>query len=153
MTAPYQLTIFDMLYYRGDTESAGHTIGIPKVLTDAEVKATAGMLAEEANEGIELAQELRKRIISYGGISGSSYKSVPAWYKRKDGQVLDCLATELGYLDDEALWLEIQAAENILRRLPVVRGKRLQKFRALDFVGKAEALLLTLSEDDRNVPF
>ena len=132
----YQVTIFDVVA----------AIDADKALT-ADIQSMAVQLAAEANEAVELARELRRSIIEHGGISSSSYESIPAWYKRLDGYTLDELAQELGYTDDAELESEIQGAENVIRRLPVVRGKRLQSFRVKDMIDEAENLLLTAYDD------
>lgn len=119
-----------------------------------EIGELASFMTEEANESIELARELRRRVIEYGGISKSSYERIPVHYRRRDGYALDCLATELGYADEDALYLAIQGAENVLRRLPVIRGKRVKKYRQKDFIDTAEACYIDYSADEfEDVPF
>ena len=142
---------------RGDVEPEGYKKGLFVVerFTAAELNEAAAYLAAEANEGVELARELRRDIISHGGIRRSSYRGIPAHYKRLDGYGLDELAQEMGYADEDALFLEIESAENVIRGLPVVRGKRLQTFRVKDMIARAEEMLLTAYDDvyDESVPF
>lgn len=139
----YQVTIWDFVDFHKHVD-----------LTDAEITSIASTLAEEANESIEQARKLRRRIIEFGGISGSAYESIPRHYRRTSGYSLDCLAAELGYQDEDALHVAIQGAENVLRRLPVVNGKRVQKFRSKDFLDVAQDVLFEAYEDyDDDVPF
>lgn len=124
---------------------------------DSHVLRTAASLANEANLGIEQARELRKEIISHGGIAPEyterwdgkkhvkryteEYTDIPAKYHRKDGFTIDCIAQEMGYEDDKELIIAIEKAEAILGKLPIIRGKRLSKFRIKDFIGEAEEIL------------
>ena len=91
---------------------------------------------------IDGARQLRRDIIAHGGISHADHESIPGKYKRKDGQPLDCIAQEMGYNSDNALMLDIDGAENQLRQLPIVNGKRVQFYRIKDFEYTAEVNLL-----------
>lgn len=120
---------------------------------DMLITQKATELAAYQNDLVNNARQLRRDIISYGGVSKSDYE-IPGKYKRKDGQPLDCIAQEMGYANDSALALDIDAAENKLRQLPIVNNKRVQLYRIKDFKQTAEADLIEEHgrtwEDDTN---
>lgn len=122
---------------------------------DELVRLHATRLCAYQNERIDGARQLRRDIISYGGISQSDHADVPAHYKRKDGQPLDMIAQEMSYADDNTLILDIDGAENTLRQLPIINGRRVRQYRIKDFESTAEVDLmekhnLRTWEDDNN---
>lgn len=124
---------------------------------EREVFQRASSLAAAANDGVDLARDLRRRVIDAGGISGSDYESIPAKYKRRDGYPMDEICAEVGFEDDAALFLAIQEAEEVLRGLPIVNGKRVAKFRVKDFLTEANNRIVQSRErkfeTDEEVPF
>ena len=112
----------------------------------AEVTLCARELCREANQSLAHARKLRANVIAYGGISDSDYESLPDHYKRVSpssavggptGLSMDALATELDYPDSEALYHAILGAENLIRQLPVIRGRRVRQYRVEDFQAAA----------------
>ena len=131
-----------------------------KLNWDMLVKLRATELCAYQNERIADARQLRKDVISYGGISQSDHESIPGKYKRKDGQAMDTIAQEMGYANDNALMLDIDGAENMLRQLPAVNGKRVRQYRIKDFENTAEVDLMDEhnlrtweDEDNAECPF
>ncbi len=124
---------------------------------NVEVRKHAAALADTHNESVSMARALRARIVAHGGLSpqyikrwdGKSwikkvieeYESIPTKYKRKNGFAADEIASELDFEDDRALLKAIEDAEVVLSGLPVVSGKRLSKYRVIDWVVEAERRL------------
>lgn len=108
---------------------------------DIEVRTRAASLATTANEGLDLARSLRRRILESGGISKSDH-DIPSKYIRKSGFPMDCIAEEVGFADDRAMLEAIESSEELIGRLPIVSGKRISKFRVKDFLIEANDSLV-----------
>lgn len=119
--------------------------------------AYAQMLRDEANYELEDARELRRDIISYGGICpdyyerwngrqwvrkySQEYKDIPIKYHRRNGFSLDCIAQEMGCEDGEDLRREIRRVEEVIQSLPKVMHRPVRRFRIKDFISRAYQLV------------
>ena len=159
-----QLVLFDDTV-KTITQKLEQPKGVIKVVTYWELEQEfqhlalvyAIMLRDTANEDLAEARQLRKEVISYGGIRpdfyekwdgkkwikrySQEYKDIPVKYHRRDGFPLDNIAAEMGYEDGEVLRREIESAEEVIRSLPKFGCRSVRRFRIKDFMFQAYQLV------------